>query len=34
MLVGTTPVFKGQHTNKNWIVLKDLNDELELMLIK
>jgi len=33
-LVGTTPVYKGQLTNPNWIVLKNINDELELTLIR
>ena len=34
LLVGTTPVYKGQHTDKSWKVLKQISDELELMLIK
>lgn len=33
-LLGTTPVYKGQLTNPNWIVLKNINDELELTLIR
>ena len=33
-LLGTIPVYKGQQTNSNWIVLKNINDELELTLIR
>ena len=33
-LLGTIPVYKGQITNSNWIVLKNINDELELTLIR
>ncbi len=33
-LLGTIPVYKGQQTNPNWIVLKNINDELELTLIR
>ena len=33
-LLGTIPVYKGQNTNPNWIVLKNINDELELTLIR
>tara|TARA_R110001592_G_scaffold124341_1_gene333134 strand:+ start:1210 stop:2565 length:1356 start_codon:yes stop_codon:yes gene_type:complete len=33
-LLGTIPVYKGQITNPNWIVLKNINDELELTLIR
>lgn len=33
-LVGTVPVFKGQVINPNWISVKDLTDELELMIVK
>ncbi len=33
-LLGTIPVYKGQYTNPDWIVLKNINDELELTLIR
>jgi hypothetical protein len=33
-ILGSAPVFKGQLVNNNWIKVKDLNDELELMIIK
>lgn len=33
-LYGTVPVYKGQHTNPLWIRIKDLSDELELVIIK
>jgi hypothetical protein len=33
-LLGTIPVYKGQYTNPNWIVLNNVNDELELTLIR
>lgn len=33
-LLGTIPVYKGQIINPNWIVLKNINDELELTLIR
>ena len=33
-LLGTIPVYKGQHSNPNWIVLKNISDELELTLIR
>jgi len=33
-LLGTIPVFKGQVLSSNWIRLRDLTDELELVLIK
>lgn len=33
-LLGTVPVYKGQLTNPSWVVLKDINDELELTLIR
>ena len=33
-VLGTVPVYKGQLWNNNWIKIKDLNDEAELVLIK
>lgn len=33
-ILGSAPVYKGQLVNNNWIRVKDLNDELELMIIK
>lgn len=33
-LLGSVPVYKGQTGNPNWIVLKNINDELELTLIR
>jgi hypothetical protein len=33
-ILGSAPVFKGQLVNNNWIKVKDLSDELELMIIK
>jgi hypothetical protein len=33
-ILGSAPVYKGQLVNNNWIKVKDLNDELELMIIK
>lgn len=33
-LYGTVPVYKGQHTSPTWIKIKDLSDELELVIIK
>ena len=33
-VLGTVPVYKGQLWNNNWIKIKDLNDEVELVLIK
>ena len=33
-ILGSAPVYKGQLVNSNWIKVKDLNDELELMIIK
>lgn len=33
-VLGTVPVYKGQLYNNNWIKIKDLNDEVELVLIK
>ena len=33
-ILGSAPVFKGQLVNNNWIKVKDLNDELELVIIK
>lgn len=33
-LLGTVPVFKGQNIGANWIKVKDLSDELDLMIIK
>lgn len=33
-LLGSVPVYKGQLTGSNWIKIKDLNDELDLMIIK
>lgn len=33
-ILGSVPVYKGQIVNNNWIKVKDLNDELELMIIK
>ena len=33
-ILGSAPDYKGQLVNNNWIKVKDLNDELELMIIK
>lgn len=33
-VLGTIPIFKGQVLNKNWIKIKDLSDEMELVLIR
>ena len=33
-ILGSAPVFKGQLVNNNWFKVKDLSDELELMIIK
>ena len=33
-ILGSAPVYKGQLVNNNWIKVKDLSDELELMIIK
>ena len=33
-ILGSAPVYKGQTVNSNWIKVKDLNDELELLIIK
>lgn len=33
-VLGTVPVYKGQLYNNNWIRIKNLNDEVELVLIK
>lgn len=33
-ILGTAPVYKGQLVNSNWIKVKDLNEELELLIIK
>lgn len=33
-ILGSAPVYKGQLVNKNWIKVKDLSDELELLIIK
>lgn len=33
-VLGTVPVYKGQLWNNNWIKIRDLNDEVELVLIK
>lgn len=33
-ILGSAPVYKGQLVNNNWIKVKDLNDELELVIIK
>ena len=33
-ILGTAPVYKGQTVNSNWFKVKDLSDELELMIIK
>jgi hypothetical protein len=33
-ILGSAPVYKGQTVNSNWIKVKDLSDELELMIVK
>ena len=33
-ILGSAPVYKGQTVNSNWIKVKDLNDELELLIVK
>ena len=33
-MLGTAPVFKGQNIGASWIKVKDLSDELDLMIIK
>ena len=33
-ILGSAPVYKGQTVSNNWIKVKDLNDELELVIIK
>lgn len=33
-ILGSAPVYKGQLVNSNWIKVKDLNDELELLIVK
>lgn len=33
-LLGTVPIYKGQTINKNWIKVKDLTDEMELVIVK
>lgn len=33
-LLGTVPVYKGQNIGANWILVKSLSDELDLMIIK
>jgi hypothetical protein len=33
-LLGTVPVYKGQNIGANWITVKSLSDELDLMIIK
>ena len=33
-VLGSIPIFKGQLHNSNWIKLKDISDELELVMIK
>ena len=33
-ILGSAPVYKGQLVNSNWIKVKDLSDELELLIIK
>lgn len=33
-ILGSAPVYKGQIANNNWIKVRDLNDELELVIIK
>ena len=33
-ILGSAPVYKGQIVNNDWIKVKDLNDELELVIIK
>lgn len=33
-ILGSAPVYKGQLVNSDWIKVKDLNDELELIIIK
>lgn len=33
-VLGSIPIFKGQLHNPNWITLKNINDELELVMIK
>ena len=33
-VLGVAPVYKGQQTGKNWVKIKNLNDELELWLIR
>ena len=33
-ILGSAPVYKGQTVNNDWIKVKDLNDELELVIIK
>lgn len=33
-ILGSAPVYKGQLVNSNWFKVKDLNDELELLIVK
>lgn len=33
-ILGSAPVYKGQLVNSNWIKVKDLSDELELLIVK
>ena len=33
ILKGTTNLFKGQHVNKNWVKIKDSNDDQEQWLL-
>jgi hypothetical protein len=33
-ILGSAPVYKGQAVNSNWIKVKDLSDELELLIVK
>ena len=33
-IVGIVPVYKGQTVSKNWVKIKSINDDVDLMLIK